>query len=325
MMRNPVVSVIVPIYNVENYLDRCVNSVLKQTFHDFELLLVDDGSTDRSGVICDEYTDADGRIKVIHKDNAGVSAARNTGVDLAAGKYITFVDSDDWIDEDFLEAAVAKCEDMNLDIFMGGIARVDNDKRIRFGTIESPIFSAHILSEEEYVSLLENCYTSSCCSNLYRRSFIADVRFDNDSIWGEDLCFLHKLLQRNPIIFATPHIYYNYRLTDGSATTQVSKKKTACVRKTYLTLLEFAAQLKFKESGCFRNYIDKRLMEDYLALYKMILCSEYTIMQKYLCLHELLSDKRIKDRLKQQQQEKFFRRYGYNPYFILFYQCIKKL
>ena len=96
------ISVIVPVYNTEKYLHRCVDSILAQTFTDFELLLIDDGSTDSSGAICDESAQKDSRVRVFHKENGGVSSARNLGLDKAKGKWVTFVDSDDWIKESFL-------------------------------------------------------------------------------------------------------------------------------------------------------------------------------------------------------------------------------
>ena len=97
----PKISVIVPVYNTEKYLDRCIQSILAQTYTDFELLLVDDGSTDSSGAICDKYAEQDSRVRVFHKENGGVSSARNQGLDNAKGEWITFVDSDDWVDREF--------------------------------------------------------------------------------------------------------------------------------------------------------------------------------------------------------------------------------
>ncbi|MDU2552528.1 MAG: glycosyltransferase family 2 protein, partial [Staphylococcus epidermidis] len=112
------ISIIVPVYNVENYLKKCVESILSQTFTDFELLLVDDGSTDSSGEMCDELKRLDERIKVIHKENGGLSSARNAGIDVAKGKYLTFVDSDDYIDTHMLEVLYKNMvhEDADLSI-----------------------------------------------------------------------------------------------------------------------------------------------------------------------------------------------------------------
>ena len=101
-MENQTFSIIVPVYNVEQYLENCINSVLNQSFRNFQLILVDDGSKDSSGEICDRFAQKDRRVKVIHKPNAGVSAARNTGIDIAAGQFICFIDSDDWIESDFV-------------------------------------------------------------------------------------------------------------------------------------------------------------------------------------------------------------------------------
>ena len=110
------ISIIVPVYNVERYLGKCINSILNQTFADFELILVDDGSTDRSGYICDDYKKKDNRIKVIHKENGGLSSARNAGLDIAKEKYIGFVDSDDFINKNMYEFLYKDIKVNNSDI-----------------------------------------------------------------------------------------------------------------------------------------------------------------------------------------------------------------
>ena len=115
-MANPKISVIVPVYKAEEYLEECVRSVLVQTYRDFELILVEDGSPDRCGEICDRLAEGDDRITVIHKKNEGVSIARNTGIAQAKGVYLTFVDSDDTIEEGFLEAALSKLEISGADL-----------------------------------------------------------------------------------------------------------------------------------------------------------------------------------------------------------------
>lgn len=105
-MNSPKISIIVPVYNVEQYLENCINSVLNQSFRNFQLILVDDGSKDSSGEICDRFVQKDSRVKVIHKSNAGVSAARNAGIDIATGQFICFIDSDDWIESEYLQKIV---------------------------------------------------------------------------------------------------------------------------------------------------------------------------------------------------------------------------
>ena len=111
------ISVIVPIYNVEEYLNECVDSILNQTYKNLEIILVDDGSTDKSGIICDDYAKIDSRIKVIHKKNGGLSDARNVGIDRALGEFIIFIDSDDYIDHSMCEILLAYASKYDVDIF----------------------------------------------------------------------------------------------------------------------------------------------------------------------------------------------------------------
>lgn len=121
------ISIIVPVYNVEKYLNRCLDSILNQTFTDFELILVDDGSTDNSGIICDEYKTKDNRIKVIHKENGGLSSARNAGLDIARGRYIGFVDSDDFISKDMYQILYNEAEKNKADMIMCEFKKVDKN------------------------------------------------------------------------------------------------------------------------------------------------------------------------------------------------------
>ena len=126
----PEISIIVPVYNVEKYLPRCVDSILNQTFTNFELILVNDGSTDRSGIICDQYKKRDNRIKVIHKTNEGVSKARNIGISEAKGRYIEFIDSDDWIERSLLEDTLKQIRIDNSDIIFFGLLYEDEDDNL---------------------------------------------------------------------------------------------------------------------------------------------------------------------------------------------------
>lgn len=173
---NPKISVIVPVYNVEQYLRRCIDSILAQTFTDFEVLLIDDGSKDKSGEICDEYAKKDIRVKVFHKENGGVSSARNVGLDNARGEWVTFVDSDDWVEKDYLEHF-----SMNFDLCVQSYFY--GNELIEFSNKE-------IISNpgEDYL-LNEYVYGPYC--KLYKRQIISvnHILFDINLAYGEDVLF----------------------------------------------------------------------------------------------------------------------------------------
>lgn len=124
----PKFSIIVPVYKVEQYLDRCIQSILKQTFTDFEVILVDDGSPDNSGLICDSYAAKDDRLVVLHQKNQGVSAARNNALDIARGEYICFVDSDDWIEQEMLAEIEADIANTSSDVVIWGVKNIYNNR-----------------------------------------------------------------------------------------------------------------------------------------------------------------------------------------------------
>ena len=119
-MSKPLISVIVPVYNVEQYLPKCIDSILAQTYENLEIILVEDGTKDSSGVICDEYAAKDARIRVIHKENGGLSSARNAGMEIARGEYFGFVDSDDWIEPEMYENLMALAQKYDADVFVKG-------------------------------------------------------------------------------------------------------------------------------------------------------------------------------------------------------------
>lgn len=184
-MSNIDISIIVPIYNVETYLPKCIDSILNQTFKNFELILVNDGSPDRCGAICDRYAKLDSRIKVIHKDNGGVSSARNAGLDTAKGNYIGFVDPDDYIDAEMYLRLFNLCEDRDADI-----AVCRNIREIN-GQIEQPrIYSFEIIEMNCVESLKQmfigNLYRFALWNKLYRRHCLEDIRFPEGRI-HEDL------------------------------------------------------------------------------------------------------------------------------------------
>ena len=184
----PMVSVIVPVYNAEQTIRRCVASILDQQFTDLELLLVDDGSTDGSGAICDEFAARDARVTAIHQKNAGVSAARNHALDLAQGVYLQFLDSDDWITPDATRSLVRAAEAHRCDLVIADFYRVVGERLSRKGDIDED----SLLTREEYAAhMMENpadFYYGVLWNKLYRRELVEryHLRMDPEVSWCED-------------------------------------------------------------------------------------------------------------------------------------------
>ena len=177
----PTFTIIVPVYNVEHYLQRCIESVLTQSYRDFELILVDDGSKDNSGTICDEYAKKDNRVRVFHKENEGVSSARNVGLDEAEGEYITFVDSDDYL----LPTALLNIQNVlnktDAVLYLFDYQQNDTPSRLPFG---------EMLSKEEFIkAVLTYKLQTSPWAKIYRRSLLNGVQFNPALVIGEDLLF----------------------------------------------------------------------------------------------------------------------------------------
>ena len=204
--RSPKISIIVPVYKAEKYLHRCVDSILAQTFSDFEVLLIDDGSPDNSGKICDEYAKQDVRVKVIHKENGGVSSARQYGLDNAQGEYTIHADPDDWVESNMLEDLCNKAIEDDADMVICDFYY--NTKTKQIYQRQKPT----ALSHETVVKELFQQLHGSCCNKLVKRTCYKDVRFDQTLSLYEDL-FFHACLLRKPIkISYVPKAYYHYDL-----------------------------------------------------------------------------------------------------------------
>ncbi len=204
-MPSPKISVIVPVFNTEEYLHRCIDSILSQTYTDFELLLINDGSKDRSGEICEEYAAKDPRVRVFHKENGGVSSARNLGLDNASGEWITFIDADDEIHN--LEIPN---NSKQHDIIIGSCLIKENDG-FRNETIPEGVYENSGL-KYIYSKYLELQIFSSCCCKLYRRSLIGNLRFNKSYIIGEDTVFSLSYLGKVKRINVIPSFQYIYNL-----------------------------------------------------------------------------------------------------------------
>lgn len=208
---NPTVSIIIPVYNAEKYLRRCIESILNQEYADFELILSDDGSTDGSGSICDEYAAQDERIRVIHKENSGVSDTRNRAMRLARGTYLQFVDSDDWLTPDATRLLVRTAQEQDCDMVISDFYRVVGERVSHKGDIEED----RVMSREEFAScMMENpadFYYGVLWNKLYRRDLVEEhhLRMDVDISWCEDFMFNLEYIRYAERFYAlrTP-IYY---------------------------------------------------------------------------------------------------------------------
>lgn len=172
---NELISVILPIYNVSQYLKRCIDSVMAQTYKNIEIILVDDGSTDDSGMICDEYAKLDSRIKVVHKKNGGLSSARNAGIDVAKGEYLTFIDSDDYVDEDYVEFLYKLICEYNVKMSIASHTVVyENGTVLKKETGERQCLDAHKVLER---ILYDEDIDLSAWAKMYHKSLFETIRF----------------------------------------------------------------------------------------------------------------------------------------------------
>lgn len=218
----PTVSIIVPVYNAEKTLERCVDSILNQTYQDFELFLVDDGSSDGSGVLCDAYARQDSRVRAFHQENAGVSAARNLALDRAAGEYLQFLDSDDWITPDATSSLVRAAREHQCDLVIADFYRVCGERVSHKGDIDDPV----VLTQEEYAAhMMENpadFYYGVLWNKLYRRNIVEahHLRMDPEISWCEDFLFNLEYIRRAERFYALSVPIYYYVKTKGSLASQ---------------------------------------------------------------------------------------------------------
>lgn len=226
----PDVSIIVPIYNVEKYLRRCIDSILSQTFISFELLLIDDGSTDASGAICDEYALMDRRIHVTHQINRGVSAARNVGLDKSVGKYVCFVDSDDWVTSDYLATLMEQVQ--GFDVLFFGFFLKYNDESSMSLSLRRQCAVNEIEKEQLMLSLCKNDTDYNVLGyafdKIFRRNLIEkyNLRFDENICLGEDEIFALAYCLKAQYLKVIPDVLYCYSPRVGGLASQKESYKS---------------------------------------------------------------------------------------------------
>ena len=255
---NPTVSIIIPVYNAQEYLRRCVESVLGQEYTDFELILVDDGSQDSSGAICEEYAQRDPRVRVIHKENEGVSAARNLAMENARGRWLQFADSDDWVTPDATKLMVRLAEEEGCDLVISDFYRVAGERVSQKGDIEED----GALTREQFAAhMMENpadFYYGVLWNKLYRRELIRKhrLRMNPDISWCEDFMFNLEYIRYAERFCALRAPVYYYVKRKGSLVSQGNSLAKTIQMK--LTVFEYYHSF-YKEVLDEEEYQKKRI------------------------------------------------------------------
>lgn len=259
----PRISIIVPVYNVEKFLDKCILSLINQTYRSIEIILVDDGSTDNCPKICDYYSKKDSRIKVIHKKNGGLSDARNAGLQLAIGEYILFVDSDDYIELDTCERFIEAMGNERPDIVVGNAIKKDGTKKTIMK--HKYITKGTLITGEEYLKqeLKSRTMYMAAWLNLYRRDFLLtnNLMF-KDGLLHEDEHFTPRCFLKAKKVLGTDIIFYNYLIRDNS----ITKKKDLSLNGVHIiqTCYELAETYSKIEDKELRRLLYNNLVTKYL-------------------------------------------------------------
>lgn len=264
----PKASVIVPVYNVKDYLEKCAASVLCQTEKDLELLLIDDGSTDGSGELCDVLARKDSRVRVIHQENRGLGGARNTGIEAAAGDWLLFVDSDDWLEPEVLEKALAAGEKEGAEMVLFSFRSVDTQGK-SLGEFHDrlPLEVPFTAETQRDVFLASPC----AWNKLYRRELFlrTGVRYP-PRVWYEDIRTTLKLLAAGGIVHLN-YVGYNYLQRPGSITNNINAERNAEILEAFEDIFAW-----FRERDRFEQYRDELC---FLAVYHVLIAASVRVIR----------------------------------------------
>lgn len=322
-MDNYEISVIVPVYNGEKYLRECIESILSQSFRNFELILVNDGSTDNSENICNEYVTNDNRVKVISKPNGGASSARNLGIDNSVGNYIIFCDSDDWIEKEFIEILYRNIKENNCDIVYSGVYRdfYYDDKKIQnevAGISEEKYIKIENLQENlEYIMRTMSGPFLSPWGKLYKADIIRNNKlyFDTSMICYEDHDFNLKFLMKCKSLYFSKEIKYHFRGMLGNGGIKKRKKNDLVyeISMYHHQINKLLNKLKYNEE--LKEYIENTFIEHYKLVFQKILLEEKNMnrLERNDILIHLCKD------------EEFCKFIDYNKNKLRLYKIIKRL
>lgn len=276
------ISIVIPVYNAEKYLEQCLNSIKDQTYKNFEVILVNDGSIDHSESICMDFVKVDTRFKYFTKVNGGASSARNFGLDHVTGDFITFIDADDWVDENHLEVLINNIKDNNSDMAVSSIKKFDMSNNFHFrmySNQEKYLLNYNKLNREEFLVILPKLIYASnsykiAVSKLFKKELVTNIRFDESIIYEEDLEFFFKLYLNINSISYVDEVTYIYRLHDESSSSKFSQLHMEQELTIYKKMYERIEELGLPTIhyvNTLRNLLDYR--KDYLE--NRVLFNEY--------------------------------------------------
>lgn len=314
------ISIIVPIYNVQQYLHKCIDSILKQTYKEFEIILVDDGSPDECGSICEEYAQKDSRIKVIHKNNQGLGEARNTGLEVAKGKYVYFLDSDDWIEPNMLQSMLSEMQTEKADFVMCGFKKcttgrepiIDHHTDVKRVFVGKEIVQNLLLPMVAQKSTVKADYTINMCvwTNLYKRDII-----DKNSLCflsereylSEDICFNLQYLLHVQKAVLLPDPFYCYRYNPSSLTCRYKGSEYSMLLCLYKKVGAIVDQVKCGDE------IEFRKQRFFLTKTREILFrlanSNLSLMHRYSVCKQILSDATLQEVLEEYPLRNYAKKY----------------
>jgi len=260
------ISIIVPVYKVEKYLNRCINSIINQTYKNIEIILIDDGSPDRCGEICEEYSNKDNRITVVHKKNGGLSDARNIGMEIAKGNYITFIDSDDWVHEEYIERLYKLLKENNSDISICNFIRTSKEY-IQDDT--SKVILYEFSNTEALEQLTGKYYIQMVVAwgKLYKRELFNGIKFPYGKLHEDEFTTYKVLFKSDKIVFTTETLYYYWQREDSITGVGFNIKGRMDVIEAYRERIEFFTKYGLNEMS---NNTYKSLFFIYLSVYSKL-------------------------------------------------------
>lgn len=274
-MNTPKVSIIVPVYKVEKYLNRAVDSLLCQKYKNLEIILINDGSPDRCPDICEKYAEQDSRVKVIHQKNAGLSAARNSGLEIATGEYLTFIDSDDFVGNEYVSQLVEGLESSGADVACCGINIVDDTEKIYDS------FSCDKTFEESGIEVAKKMLCDDyphnfSCAKLFKRKLFEGITYPVGRLYEDKATTYRAVARAERVVCISPCLYFYFRGREGNITSELQSPKAAW--SYYCGCINCQEYLKF----CNNDYFREILPDVQLQMYNWSkLCIESAICTGY--------------------------------------------